>query len=480
MGRDAALFTEVMDPSHQLLEAHLAGQDVNHCNAYGMTGMLTLKLKLSDLLSQNTSDSIVQTESQNVDLNPLDTIITDAMWSDGGNSWDIGLDHSIPSGAEHDQAFDMIASDESPGLGLIDEQTPDQHTYRTAETSTSPPVTPEHPSLDQKPGCSASLIGFSNESDPFSLQGFPYNHADEVDFFRVTYRKMSSSSKTTEFPGGPTHFLQSHEQTASEARSILEKCMSSNDDRETLKKLVDENMGVALVKLQVTLPLIHPRRWMANQTSYFKFVYESLPILSRSLVIGDEQDFIKTASTGLLAGIYALALPFTPWDEMFCLNSAYSKPDLDALWQISYTCLQKELQFPRLSTIQIFLLLLNHVPFDPATIERPFMWTLAASMLAMAQSLGLNTDPKGWKIPPWEIRLRRRLWWAVVVEHTWRSVTHGRSSMLCVDDWDVSPLTTDDFVVDGEPSDESQHSPDYFIHLCSLTEITGGICRQFL
>lgn len=222
---------------------------------------------------------------------------------------------------------------------------------------------------------------------------------------------------------------------------------------------------------------------MLTRFSYFRFVFEPLPILSRSLVLQDIEAFVTEAPTGLLAGIYALASPFTPWDEKLCLSSAHSKPNIGALWKISYTCLQKELHFPRLSTIQMFLLLINHVPLDAAVVEGPSAWSLAASMLAMAQSLGLNVDPTGWNLPPWEIRLRRRLWWAVVVEHTWRSITHGRPSMLHDDDWDVSPLSPEDFVVDtsiSSSNDISHQAPDYFMHLCSLTEIASSICRQFL
>ena len=204
----------------------------------------------------------------------------------------------------------------------------------------------------------------------------------------------------------------------------------------------------------------------------FRFIFESLPILSRSLALQDIEAFVKEAPTGLLAGIYALASPFTPWDEKLCLSSAYSKPSLDALWKISYTCLQEELHFPRLSTIQIFLLLINHGPLDTAVVESPFVWTMAGSMLALAQSLGLNIDPTRWNLPLWEIRLRRRLWWAVVVKHSWRSIIHSRPSMLHNDDWAVPPLKPEDFVVDANVSslDVSHQLPDYFMHFCSLTD----------
>ncbi|KAI1047832.1 hypothetical protein LB505_013566 [Fusarium chuoi] len=54
--------------------------------------------------------------------------------------------------------------------------------------------------------------------------------------------------------------------------------------------------------------------------------------------------------------------------------------------------------------------------------------------------------------------------------------------MISDDDWDVSPLTSADFNLDPTstiPESIRDKSLDYFIRLCSLTEIASGICRQF-
>lgn len=174
--------------------------------------------------------------------------------------------------------------------------------------------------------------------------------------------------------------------------------------------------------------------------------------------------------------MFALAMPFTSWDEQLCLDSAYSKPDASKLWQISYSCLQKELHFPSLSTVQMSLLLLNTTDFDPVAVETPFAWSLACSVLAITQSLGLHIEPSRWKIPEYEIRLRRRLWWTVVVEHSWRAVTHGRSTMVRDDDCSVAPISQADF---SGPND-AYNAADYFINFCSLTDIVSEICRHFL
>lgn len=190
----------------------------------------------------------------------------------------------------------------------------------------------------------------------------------------------------------------------------------------------------------------------------------------------DEEAFIKSTSPGVLAGMFALAMPFTSWDEQLCLDSAYSKPDPSKLWQISCSCLQKELHFPGLSTVQMSLLLLNTTTFDPVTVETPFAWSLACSVLALAQSLGLHIEPSRWKIPEEEKRLRRRLWWTVVVEHSWRAVAHGRSTMLRDDDCNVAPTSHGDF----SGGDNHYKAADYFMNFCALTNIVSDICRKFL
>lgn len=161
------------------------------------------------------------------------------------------------------------------------------------------------------------------------------------------------------------------------------------------------------------------------------------------------------------------------------MDNAYSKPSSDSLWQIAYTSLQNGLHSPHLSTVQICLLLLNHASFDPVAVESPFAWSLASTMLAVSQSLGLHMDPVSWKIPAQEIRLRRRLWWAVLVEHGWRSITHGRPPM-CDDDWNVAHLSAQDFVLDSPSGSDSTQCSEHFIQLCSLTQIACSISRQFL
>lgn len=208
-----------------------------------------------------------------------------------------------------------------------------------------------------------------------------------------------------------------------------------------------------------------------------------MPVVSRSRIFQDAREYIKTASPGLLAAVYALALPFIHWDERLCVDNVYSQPSSSNLWRIAFRCLQRELQFPKLSTVQICLLLLNQPAPDNTSAENFSVWSLASSGVAVAQALGLHLDPSRWKLPSWEIRLRRRLWWSILVEHSWRALIHGRFSLISHENWNVFPLRPEDFTVDtmSIPENALTAQPsEFFIQLCTLTLIADDVFRLFL
>lgn len=189
-------------------------------------------------------------ESVGVGLTPL---MSQDIFSAGADiDWNLSLDGVN----DHGQSFDFFADGELPSLEPIEDQTPPDM-YRDSGmdiTSTDRPdgLTSifERLSFDERPNYSTSLIGHSNESDPFSLNHFPYASTNEVDFFRVTYRKQQPLQDQTHGQAhAPVHFLQSHTETSAKGQNIVQGCMCSLDDRDNLERLVDKDTGVALVKL---------------------------------------------------------------------------------------------------------------------------------------------------------------------------------------------------------------------------------------
>ena len=177
--------------------------------------------------------------------------------------------------------------------------------------------------------------------------------------------------------------------------------------------------------------------------------------------------------------MYALAAPYYFLDDYLSVDKGYQQPSTEQLWGIAHRSLLRDLRKSHLGLVQLSLLFLHRPPQNYAVADGPSSWALACSVLAVAESLGLNLDPSDWKLPAYEIRLRKRLWWLVHVEHTWRALVLGRPSHIAASNWDVSELTADDFDVDDIADPETRstiraQSP-YFIALCSLSTISGEV-----
>jgi hypothetical protein len=177
--------------------------------------------------------------------------------------------------------------------------------------------------------------------------------------------------------------------------------------------------------------------------------------------------------------VYALAAPYYFLDDYLSVDKGYQQPSTEQLWGIAHRSLLRDSRKSHLGLVQLSLLLLHRPPQNYAVADGPSSWALACSVLAAAESLGLNLDPSSWKLPAHEIRLRKRLWWLVHVEHTWRALVLGRPSHITASNWDVSELTADDFdledIADPEARSCIRAQSPYFIALCSLSTISSEV-----
>jgi hypothetical protein len=185
---------------------------------------------------------------------------------------------------------------------------------------------------------------------------------------------------------------------------------------------------------------------------------------------------------GLKAAVYALAIPFCFLDDELCVDKGYIQPSTDELWGIAHRGLMRNFRKSHLSLVQLGLLLLHRPPQNFAVADPPSFWALACSVLAAAQTMGLNLDPSQWRLPRPEIRLRRRLWWLVYVEHTWRALVLGRPSHINAANWDVSGPTADDLEADEyadlETGNFVQAQSPYFVALCDLSIIASEVLEE--
>lgn len=354
------------------------------------------------------------------------------------------------------------------------------------------------PSLDSLPGTSAQYLGFSGHTDPYLLRHFRWDEEHQRKYFKMHFRRanmqtgippvpkmLNSPTDQSDFDHAPSHnnavgetshdgvpvqfALPVTDITEAEKRDTMFRQDASSPEtlRKELFELIGPADGIRLIDL------------------HFRFVYPWFPAASKRS-IGSETD-LDTVPTHLLAAIYASALPFVHHDHHLFVQNVYQKPPIDEVWHIVLEEVLREMHTPHLSVLQASLLYLQKLPRSSrAGQDTPFRWSFMASVYAMACALGVHLDCLDWTIPPWEIRLRRRLWWLVFFEEKWRSLLLGQPSLIDDDYWDVSDLQDDDFA-DEERStppalDENtagDNSSTKFRLLVDLSKLAGAILRSF-
>ncbi|KIW57767.1 hypothetical protein PV05_02327 [Exophiala xenobiotica] len=329
-------------------------------------------------------------------------------------------------------------------------------------------------SLDERPGYSSQLIGLSSETDPFLLRHYQYDTRDTFRMFALDFRKITDDinmpeptavSQSSQIPASdiPVQFVMTDEEICKDDVKIIDTDFAGSnteaEDHALLYKIVPIDLGSRLLKL------------------FFKFIQPSYPVLSSHDHNGEYRNC--NCSTGLRAAVYALAAPYYFLDDYLSVDRGYQQPSTEELWGIAHRGLQRDARKSHLGLVQLSLLFLHRPPQNYAVADTPSSWALACSVLAAAETLGLNLDPSDWKLPSHEIRLRKRLWWLVHVEHTWRALVLGRPSHIAASNWDVSELTADDFdlddIADSEARSCVQAQSPYFMALCSLSTIASEV-----
>ena len=126
------------------------------------------------------------------------------------------------------------------------------NTDRSRTSETRRPLT-----LDGTLDFSCQLFGFTNESDPFLLSRLPSDTNGELKYFRLVYRNMFNED-VRGGPGiprarAPVHFLCSHRETVTNAREMVDSALFGEStverDRDLLHKMVNADLGVALISL---------------------------------------------------------------------------------------------------------------------------------------------------------------------------------------------------------------------------------------
>lgn len=207
---------------------------------------------------------------------------------------------------------------------------------------------------------------------------------------------------------------------------------------------------------------------------YFRVVHPAFPILQKAVVYEKYERSYREFSPPLLAAIYILAINWWGLSEEL---APLPRPNVRELERLVRTTLADAMYRPKLSTIQAGLLLSQTPGGD--------QWAPTAQLVAIAQELGLHLDCSGWKIPPWEKGLRKRLAWALYMQDKWGALVHGRPSHVFSSNWAVQDLTENDFPDvewdenDPEEKTEVERGRTLFTQMVQLSQILADILETF-
>lgn len=190
---------------------------------------------------------------------------------------------------------------------------------------------------------------------------------------------------------------------------------------------------------------------------YFRHVHPVLPIMSKGRFLRQYATAKQDLPASLRGAVYALASVFWKRDETLVDPCPFEQHHLISH---AHSSLRRELEAPGIPKLQACLLLIHIVPPEIDSVETPSTWILTAQATSCAQMMGLHQDPTQWSIPPWEKKLRRKLWWSVYAMDCWSSVCHGNPPHIGHDSFNTLPPDLDDMRFDEEVSEELRYLVD--------------------
>ncbi|KAL2706116.1 hypothetical protein AAEP93_001366 [Penicillium crustosum] len=356
-----------------------------------------------------------------------------------------------------------------PSMEYMDDHpiSPDVDSLQQLGAITSPASQPVQRirSLDLIEGSIAQFYGMSSESDPWLLRHCRYDEYGMRSMHRTQIRNVGGVPVDGLVP---VHFLETERDLMLPQSPEMDTCSRKDTMhyRNELDAMVSPTHGERLLSL------------------FLRFVFPAIPIISRSqlgICSSVSTAALEKIPVHLLAAIYASATPFAVHDPVLCISAAYGELLCDKLWGMVYELILKETHTPKLAVLQASLLYLQQIPAGSleALPDGPFIWSFLGSTVALAVSLGIHVEPRPWGIPPWEKRLRRRLWWAVYVEDKWRSLLTGRPSFIHPEEFDIFELSANDFIQDEKPQEHDLDCQPFFYYGTGLARIVENLHRTF-
>ncbi|KAG0637311.1 hypothetical protein HOY80DRAFT_1052048 [Tuber brumale] len=289
----------------------------------------------------------------------------------------------------------------------------------------------------------SQLIGPTSEYESCLIDLCPFDQKDEYMLSSAggSFRRASDEITFLMFPDHPT---QNHGEIF--------------DDLDAIERIVAPH-GQSLISL------------------YFRIVHPSFPILHKKVFLEKYSRTHREFSPPLLAAVYILALHWWSYDRDL---SPQKKPDVAALEKLASKTIADVMHRPKLAAVQAGLLLLQrHSDLKGGS------WALTCQLVAVGQELGLHLNCEGWKIPPWERGLRKRLAWGLFMQDKWGALTHGRPSHITRSNWAVPAVTAEDFPENAADEDDEEGSSEVekgrmlFEQMINLSGIMADVLETF-
>ncbi|KAH8880811.1 hypothetical protein GQ53DRAFT_813046 [Thozetella sp. PMI_491] len=206
---------------------------------------------------------------------------------------------------------------------------------------------------------------------------------------------------------------------------------------------------------------LHPRKWQAvrllqvyvqNVDALSKIIHIPSAQVTIYAAIDDPENAAPDVRSLMFAIYFAAITTLTPEEVMNILEQE-KVASLDQFrngLEISLAAADI-LDRPSVMSLQALALYLQNARAH--TMGRP-LWVVNGVAIRLAQSLGLHRDPSRFGLPPFEVEMRRRLWWHIVTHDCRAQEDHGldincvdpstdTQKPLCVDDSALDPAMTE-------------------------------------
>ncbi|RFU32729.1 hypothetical protein B7463_g3594, partial [Scytalidium lignicola] len=282
-------------------------------------------------------------------------------------------------------------------------------------------------------------------------------------------------------------FWETVAEEVEEIREILEEGLISDEDSPALPSdhVTDADHQSFLFSYKssnVDLKSLHP---MPSQLSFYWeiFVENVNPLVkiihvpTMSKVIKEMQGSVDSLSRSTEALLFAI---------YFATITSMTTEEVQVNFGIEKTVLLKRYRFGveqalaragflntnEIVTVQAFVLFLVCVRRHDDT---RFVWSMTGLVIRIAQSLGLHRDGTKLGLCPFDIEMRRRLWWQICVLDTRASEDHGHDPSILEQSFDTEfPLSLND--ADINPDSTQLPEPKIGVSEMTFCLIRYEIC----